>query len=119
MSELARRRRRRLTLGVHASQGLGGDLVTTGPYQYSRNPQYVGTIPAVLGYAIICDSILALITALLVAGWCVLVPFAEESWCREHLAGYGEYSMKVPRFFGRRRSCEGTAPQQGAVGGAT
>ncbi len=42
-----------LTLGVHASQGLGGDLVTTGPYQYSRNPQYVGAIPAVLGYAVI------------------------------------------------------------------
>jgi len=75
-----------LTLGVHA---------------YSRNPQYVGAIPAVLGYAIICDSILALITALLVSGWFVLVPFAEESWCREHLGtAYEEYAAKVPRFIG-------------------
>lgn len=88
-----------LTLGVRASQGLGADLVTTGPYRYSRNPQYVGTISAVLGYAIICNSILALIAALLVSGWSVLVPFAEESWCRERLgAGYDEYSRKVPRF---------------------
>jgi len=93
-----------LTLGVHASQGLGGDLVTTGPYRYSRNPQYVGTIPTVLGYAIICNSILALITALLDSGWFVLLPFAEESWCREHLgAAYEEYAAWVPRFFGLRR----------------
>jgi protein-S-isoprenylcysteine O-methyltransferase Ste14 len=92
-----------LTIGAHASRGLGGDLVTTGPYRYSRNPQYVGTIPAVLGYAIICNSILALITALLVSGWFVLVPFAEESWCREHLgAAYEEYAAKVPRFVGLR-----------------
>lgn len=93
-----------VTLGVHASRGLGGDLVTTGPYQYSRNPQYVGTIPAVLGYAIICNSSLALITGLLVSGWFVLVPFAEESWCREHLGtAYEEYAAKVPRFMRLRR----------------
>lgn len=93
-----------LTLGVHASQGLGGELVTSGPYRYSRNPQYVGTIPAVLGYAIISNSTLALIAALLVSGWFALVPFAEEAWCREHLgASYEEYAAKVPRFFGVRR----------------
>jgi len=99
-----------LTLGVHASQGLGGDIVTTGPYQYSRNPQYVGTIPAVLGYAIVCNSVLALITALLVSGWFVLVPFAEESWCRKHLgAAYEEYSGRVPRFLRLRRFRERSA----------
>jgi protein-S-isoprenylcysteine O-methyltransferase Ste14 len=88
-----------LTLGVHASQGLGGALVTSGPYRYSRNPQYVGAIPAVLGWAIICNSRLALIAAALVSGWFVLVPFAEEPWCREHLgAAYEEYLRKVPRF---------------------
>lgn len=92
-----------LTLGSHASRGLGGELVTTGPYRYSRNPQYVGTIPATLGYAIICSSTLALVAALLISVWFVLVPFAEESWCREHLGpGYEAYAAKVPRFFGLR-----------------
>ena len=92
-----------LTLGVLASQGLGGELVTTGPYRYSRNPQYVGTIPAMLGFAIICNSTLALVTALLMSVSFILVPFAEESWCREHLgAPYEAYAAKVPRFFGLR-----------------
>ena len=89
-----------LTLGVQASQGLGTDLVTTGPYRYSRNPQYVGTIAAVLGYAILCNATLALVAALLVAGWFMLVPFAEESWCRERHAAYEDYAKKVPRFLG-------------------
>ena len=92
-----------VTLGVRASQGLGDDLVVAGPYRYSRNPQYVGTIPAVLGYAILCNSTLALVAALLVAGWFMLVPFAEESWCRERHAAYEEYARKVPRFLGRPR----------------
>ena len=93
-----------LTLGVHASQGLGGDLVTTGAYYYSRNPQYVGAIAAVSGYAVLCNSSLALIAALLVSGWFALVPFAEEPWCREHLgAAYEEYARQVPRFLGPRR----------------
>jgi len=92
-----------LTLGARASRGLGSALVTGGPYRYSRNPQYVGTIPAVLGYAILCNSILTLVTALLLAGWLVLVPFAEESWCREQLgAAYEAYAKKVPRFLGFR-----------------
>jgi protein-S-isoprenylcysteine O-methyltransferase Ste14 len=101
-----------LTLGAHASRGLGGDLVTTGPYEYSRNPQYAGTIPAVLGYATISNSILALITALLVSGWFVLLPLAEEPWCRERFgAAYDEYSRKVPRFFAFRRPLRSLRPR--------
>lgn len=92
-----------LALGARASQGLAAQLVTTGPYRYSRNPQYVGSIPAVLGYAIICNSTLALVTALLISAWFVLVPFAEESWCSQNLgAAYEAYAAKVPRFFGPR-----------------
>ena len=89
---------------MHASQGFGSEIVTGGPYRYSRNPQYVGAIASVLGYAVICNSSLALVAALLASGWFVLVPFAEESWCREHLgAAYEEYFGKVPRYLAFRR----------------
>lgn len=91
-----------LTLGARASQGLGESLVTTGPYRCSRNPQYVGTIPAVLGYAVFCNSGLALVVALLLCIWFALVPFAEESWCREHLgSAWDDYAAVVPRYLGR------------------
>ncbi len=92
-----------LALGQQASLGLGGDLITTGPYRYSRNPQYVGTIAAVLGYAILCNSTLALVAAPVVSAGFILVPFAEESWCRENFgAAYEAYAARVPRFFGLR-----------------
>ena len=53
------------TLGSHASLGLGGELVSSGPYRYSRNPEYVGDIVALLGYAIVCNSLLVLVVAAL------------------------------------------------------
>ncbi len=91
------------TLGAHASSGLGDELVTTGPYRYSRNPQYVGGIASVLGWAVVANSGFAMIAALLMSVWFVLVPFAEESWCRERLGGaYDDYARSVPRFFGVR-----------------
>ena len=90
-----------VVLGLHASQGLGDELVTAGPYRYSRNPQYVGTIPTVIGYAILCGSTLAITVALVMSVWFILVPFAEESWCRENLGpAYEEYKARVPRYLG-------------------
>jgi protein-S-isoprenylcysteine O-methyltransferase Ste14 len=43
-------------LSLHATSGLAGELVTDGPYRYSRNPQYVAYIAIVLGYAVSCLS---------------------------------------------------------------
>ncbi len=86
-------------LGVHASRGLGGELIATGAYRYSRNPQYVGTIAGLLGYALVCNSALTLIAWVLWSPWFLLAPFAEEPWLREHLgAPYEEYAAKVPRY---------------------
>lgn len=92
------------TLGTHASLGLGGEFVVTGPYRWSRNPEYVGDIVALLGYAIFCNSLLVLVAAALGACWFVLAPFAEEPWLRErHGADYDEYVRNVPRFVGSGR----------------
>jgi protein-S-isoprenylcysteine O-methyltransferase Ste14 len=87
------------TLGARASQGLGGALVRRGPYRYTRNPQYVGTIPVLVGYAILCNSTLALVAAVVASGWFILLPFAEEPWLRAQLgAAYDAYAAQVPRF---------------------
>jgi len=90
-----------VTLGVRASQGFGDELVPHGPYRFSRNPQYVGTILVAIGYAAMTGSALALWAGAPICAWFAIVPFAEESWCREHLgAAWEKYAVEVPRFFG-------------------
>ena len=87
------------TLGIYASQGLGGELITEGPYRYTRNPQYVGDITIIIGYIILSNSILTLIVGLLGILWFVLAPFTEEPWLQEQLgAAFDDYMLKVPRF---------------------
>lgn len=92
-------------LSLSATRGLAGELVTDGPYRFSRNPQYVGYIAVVVGYAILCNSGLALAAAGFAAVSFVLGPFAEEPWLRERLGSrYEAYASRVPRFVGRRRA---------------
>ncbi len=91
-------------LGLHATRGLEAELVTDGPYRYSRNPQYVAYIAVVVGYAAVCNSGLSLAAAGLAALSFFLGPFAEESWLRERMgARFEAYASQVPRFLGRRR----------------
>ncbi len=87
------------TLGIHASQGLGGELVREGPYRYTRNPQYVGEMSFITGYIILSNSLLVLITAMLGIIWFLLAPFTEEPWLREQFGiAYEDYVSNVPRF---------------------
>ena len=89
-------------LGVRETQGLGGQLATTGPYRYSRNPQYVGFIALYLGLGLLCNSTPTFAPVVLASAWFVLAPFAEEPWLRERLgSAYEEYTHRIPRFLGR------------------
>lgn len=98
-----------LTLGSHQSLGLAGQLVTSGPYRYTRNPQYLGDILLLAGLILITNSLLFLVTALMGILWFALAPLAEEPWLRNQYGeSYVEYCRRVPRFLGigsfRRRS---------------
>ncbi len=87
------------TLGVEASEGVGGSLVERGPYRFTRNPQYVADIALLAGFAILSNSLLAWPTGLLAMLWFVLAPFTEEPWLRERFGSdYDVYMRKVPRF---------------------
>ncbi len=86
-------------LGIHASQGLGGDLMREGPYQFTRNPQYVGDVAMIIGYIILSNSKMLLIAGLLGVFWFILAPYVEEPWLREQFGeDYDDYASKVPRF---------------------
>lgn len=91
------------TLSTHQSLGLRGKLVTTGPYKFTRNPQYLGFILLYAGVVIVTSSFMVLVTGTIVAVLFVILPFSEEPWLlQQYGKPYEEYCRKVPRFIGLR-----------------
>lgn len=92
------------TVGRTASRGLGGALVTSGPYARTRNPQYLAQSAMVVGLVVLADSTLLAIAAVPGIAALLVTPLAEEPWL-ETRAGepYRRYRERVPRFLGRRR----------------
>jgi protein-S-isoprenylcysteine O-methyltransferase Ste14 len=89
------------TLSDHQTLGLQGELITDGPYRYSRNPQYVAEILTYLGVVLITNSLLAAMIGSLVILWFLMAPLAEEPWlARQFGERFEEYSRQVPRFLG-------------------
>jgi protein-S-isoprenylcysteine O-methyltransferase Ste14 len=87
------------TLGLRATIGLGDELVTDGPYQYSRNPQYLGDCLNIIGYMILTNSWMACVLGILGVILNVLAPFTEEPWLEERFGeSYLAYKRKVPQF---------------------
>ena len=92
------------TLSWHASLGLEGELVTSAPYRFTRNPQYVGDILLAAGLPILSGSALLAVVAPVIALGFVLVPFAEEPWLEEQYGeAYRRYRNRVPRWISIRR----------------
>ena len=91
------------TLNVHQTLGLKGTLLTKGPYQYTRNPQYVAEILIYTGAILVTGSSLALIIGAIMMSWFFMAPIAEEPWLVKQFGKqYEEYRKKVPRFVGLR-----------------
>jgi len=92
-------------LGLSSTYGSEGSLVLRGPYRFSRNPQYLGFIVALIGWAILTSSVSTILAALVFIIPMVLIPFAEEPWLlQRHGAEYEKYMRKVPRFVSLRKN---------------
>lgn len=82
------------TLGVK----VGHELVSDGPYAITRHPMYTGMLTMVFGAALVWNSVLTLVLAVL-----LVVPFAvqaryEEPLLEAHFGeAYREYRRRVPR----------------------
>ncbi len=88
-----------LAAGWRNTSGLKDGFVSSGPYRFSRNPQYVGHIAFFIGVSVIANSLLLWITHLLLALLFVLAPLAEEPWLEEQYGdAYREYRKSVRRF---------------------
>ena len=89
------------TMQSAETMGVTGDLYTDGPYGYTRNPQYLGMIVGVTGFALAVDSALVAGLAAAHVGWVLLLPRAEEPHLRAEFGdAYDRYAARVPRFVG-------------------
>lgn len=86
-------------LGITNTYGSDDGLVTSGLYRYSRNPQYVASMLALLGLAVAAESTDVALLCVLAIGVYVLLPLAEEPWLeRAYGASYAPYKQRTPRF---------------------
>ena len=84
-------------------------LATSGPYAYTRNPLYLGSLLIGLGFAAASRS-LWVIVVLVVMFFAIYVPVirGEEKFLREKFPEFEEYTRRVPRLFPRiGRASEG------------
>ena len=80
------------------------NLVTSGPYRWSRNPMYIGVLTILLGWCVLWDSRTLLNYTLIVAALVWLrVLVAEEPWAARNFGAEWEaYRSQVPRWIGTR-----------------
>jgi protein-S-isoprenylcysteine O-methyltransferase Ste14 len=86
------------------------ELTTTGPYAYTRNPLYLGSLLIAVGFAIASRSLwIALILIVLLAGIYWPVIRSEEEYLRAHFPEFEEYARRVPRLIPRLRAATAAA----------
>ena len=87
------------------------ELATTGPYAYTRNPLYLGSLLIAFGFALASRSIwIAAALGVLFAAIYLPVIADEEEYLRAHFAGYDEYARRVPRLLPKVFARSGSGP---------
>jgi protein-S-isoprenylcysteine O-methyltransferase Ste14 len=77
-------------------------LATTGPYAYTRNPLYLGSMIIAVGFIVAARNIWIGVAALAMFAFVYLpVIAAEEKYLRSAFPGYDRYANEVPRFLPR------------------
>jgi len=77
-------------------------LATSGPYAYTRNPLYLGSLVLAIGFAIAGRNMwigATIVIFYLSIYWPVI--HGEEEFLRSKFAGFGEYCRHVPRLLPR------------------
>jgi protein-S-isoprenylcysteine O-methyltransferase Ste14 len=93
------------------------ELTRTGPYAYTRNPLYLGSMMIAFGFAVAAASwTLLVVLAVLFAAIYLPTIRSEELYLREHFAGFDEYAAKVPRLLPRLTAAEFPANENASGG---
>ena len=87
------------------------EITQTGPYAYTRNPLYLGSMMIAFGFAVASGSWVIFVA--LAAGFlAIYLPTirSEETYLREHFAGFDEYAQRVPRLLPRLTPARSDVP---------
>jgi protein-S-isoprenylcysteine O-methyltransferase Ste14 len=78
------------------------ELTTTGPYAFTRNPLYLGSMMIAFGFAAAAGSwwILVVLAGLFLAIYMPTI-LSEEEYLRGHFANFDTYAAQVPRLLPR------------------
>jgi len=86
-------------LGIKNTSGSLSGFVKTGPYRFTRNPQYLGDILLFIGLSVCANSSYLWIAHFLLIFVFAITPIAEEDWLTEQYGEtYKEYCREIPRF---------------------
>jgi protein-S-isoprenylcysteine O-methyltransferase Ste14 len=86
-------------LGVINTSGVSDGFIKSGPYRFTRNPQYLGDMVLFLGLSILTNSLYLWITHILLILVFIITPLAEEDWLRKQYgSNYQNYLEGTSRF---------------------
>ena len=90
------------------------ELTVTGPYAYTRNPLYLGSMLIAFGFAAAARSVV-LFAVLSVLFLLIYLPTirSEEEFLRGAFPGFAAYAAEVPRLLPRMRAGRGRAVSAG------
>ena len=77
-------------------------LATSGPYAYTRNPLYLGSLLMGVGFAVAASSwwVGAILVVMFLAIYLPVIR-SEEKFLREKFPEFDDYALRVPRMFPR------------------
>jgi protein-S-isoprenylcysteine O-methyltransferase Ste14 len=94
------------------------ELTQTGPYAYTRNPLYLGSMTLAAGFAVAAGAISAtrwwLLVLLIAMFLAIYLPtiFSEEAFLRAEFPDFDEYARRVPRLLPRLTPAHSAASNQ-------
>lgn len=87
------------------------ELTRTGPYAYTRNPLYLGSMMIAFGFAWAAGSwVIFVVLAVLFLAIYLPTIRSEEAYLREHFAGFDVYAAAVPRLLPRLTAAKSDLP---------
>ncbi|MCU0631347.1 MAG: isoprenylcysteine carboxylmethyltransferase family protein [Methanolinea sp.] len=91
---------RKTGTGFQLERG-GSALVTSGPFQFSRNPMYLGILIWLIGFAILLGSLVVCVIPVIIflLAEFILIPIEERRMEERFGEEYREYKGRVRRWF--------------------